>query len=295
MKSHFHLPQEAEVVPVHIESGKVRLAALLILPEKRPAPVMVVSHGAGEHKENYLELAGVLAAGGVASLLVDMRGHGQSGGELHHVRMKDWTADLKSALDWLETRPEIDARRMGGFGLSSGGTAILESAVIDSRWRTLVLLDATVMNTLPLLVTLALHGLSVVGTVKRWLTGGDLRISILGLLKKVRLAADPEIDEQLKRDPGKRRAFGAFPLPGGAEAFLVDTIRRVHRVQVPTLVIWGGADELDPVSTARLIISRLTCTKELVVIPGNGHAGHLDRHRHQVFQKTLDWCLKYLT
>ncbi len=271
------------------------LELLLFLPKRLPAPVLVVSHGAGEHKENYVELAEKMVSGGIACVLVDMHGHGKSGGEPHHVRMSEWVEDLRVVLDWLETVPEVDGSRVGGFGLSSGGTAILESAVTDLRWKALIGLDATVCNTLPTWVSLMVRTLCVVGWVKRLFTGKDLRISIMGLLNQVALASDPEINERLKQDPGKRRAFERFPLPGASQAFLVDTLTRVHLIKVPTLVIWGEDDELDPLSTAHSLFSRLECEKELAIIPGNGHAGHLDRNRAQVFQKTLDWCLKYLT
>ena len=260
-----------------------------------PAPVLIVAHGAGESGENYLELATSLATGGMASLLLDMHGHGKSGGAPNHVRMGEWTADLAASIDFLETRSDVDSSRIAGFGLSSGGTAVLESATHDSRWKALVMLDATVMNTLPKFVTALVRLLSAVGWAKRKMVGSDLRISILSLLNQVSLASDPEINERLRSDPGKLKSFANFPLPGAAEAFLVDTIKRVHLISVPTLVIWGEDDELDPVSTAEALHARLTCEKELCVIPGNGHAGHLDRNRAQVFQKTLDWCLKHLS
>lgn len=289
------VPLGGECRFVSFESLGDRLAATLVLPAERPAPIMLVTHGAGESRSNYGELASALAEGGFAALLIDMHGHGESGGKEHHVRMTEWTADLTAALDFVETLPEIDSSRVAGFGLSSGGTAILESASTDLRWKALVALDPTVKNTLPCWVTAVIHIASALGWVKAQFTGKDLHISIISLLNQVALASDPEINNRLKSDPGKLRAFANFPLPGAAEAFLVDTIRRVHTIKAPTMVIWGEDDELDPVSTGELLFSRLTCEKEWVLIPGNGHAGHLDRHRHQVFQNTLDWLKKQLS
>src|SRR5689334_18930535 len=74
------------------------------------APVLIVCHGAGEFKENYSEMCEVLAARGVASLAIDMHGHGESGGERFHVEMRHWVADVRAAIDFLATRPEIDGR-----------------------------------------------------------------------------------------------------------------------------------------------------------------------------------------
>lgn len=256
-------------------------------------PVLIVSHGAGEFKENYLEMASALARRGVSSLLIDMHGHGESGGAAYHVSMKEWVPDIRAALDYLGARADVDPAKIGAFGLSSGGTAILETAVIDSRLSALVALDATVMNTLPFSVSLTMRLLSAIGWLKRLVTGSDLRISIVKLLEEVALASDPAINAKLRVDPGKIRAFKNFPLPGAADAFFVNTIRRVSKVTAPTLVIWGEDDNLDPITTAHALHSALTCEKGMEIVSGNGHVGHLDRNRQRVFDLTADWVLKH--
>lgn len=256
--------------------------------------VLIVTHGAGEFKENYQELADYLSHRGIASLLVDMHGHGQSGGQAYHVSIREWVEDLRAAMDYLETRSDVDSTRIAAFGLSSGGTAILEAALVDKRLKALVTLDATVMNTLPLSLTLMMGSLSALGYMKRWLTGKDLRISIVQMLSEVALAADPEINARLSIDPGKIRAFANFPLPGAAQAFFVSTIKRVSKILAATLVIWGEEDKLDPVTTAHTLHEALTCEKHLEIVPGNGHVGHLDRNREKVFDLTAQWLLKHL-
>jgi lysylphosphatidylglycerol synthetase-like protein (DUF2156 family) len=84
----------------------------------------------------------------------------------------------------------------------------------------------------------------------------------------------------------------AYPFPSGEQAFFVDTIKRIHRVKAATMVIWGAEDKMDSPATARLIYATLTCKKQLHIIPGNGHAGHLDRQRHKVFELTRNWLAK---
>ena len=280
---------------VELTSLGIVLKAYLITPNspgRDKVPLVIVSHGAGSVKENYLELAAHLAGGGVASLLVDMHGHGQSGGEPFQVNIKEWVADIQAAIDYAQQLPEVDPNKIAAFGLSSGGTAILEAAVIDPRLGALITLDATVMNTLPFSVTATMTLLGWIGTVKKWFTGSDLKISLLGMLKELQLCADPEINERVRSEPGKMKAFAAFPVPGGLPAFFVDTIKRVPLVKAPTLVIWGEEDQLDPVSTAHALHDALTCRKSLEIVPGNGHAGHLDRNRHKVYQLALDWVLQ---
>ena len=236
----------------------------------------------------------VLAARGVASLAIDMHGHGESGGERFHVEMRHWVADVRAAIDFLATRPEIDGRRVGAFGLSSGGTAILEAGIIEPRLMALVALDSTVHNSLPFCQTAPLKLLAWTGKAKQRLTGKGIRVPLAKLSVGPKMASDPEINARLMANPRALEAFMDFPFPGAVEAFFVDTIKRVGKITAPTLVLWGEDDQLDSPKTAHLLFDALTCKKELLIIPGNGHVGHLDRNRAAVFAATADWALKHL-
>ena len=43
--------------------------------------------------------------------------------------------DVMRSIDWIESRPELDAKRIGCIGISGGGTCALFSAAIDTRIR----------------------------------------------------------------------------------------------------------------------------------------------------------------
>jgi uncharacterized protein len=281
--------------PVTFSSLGDRIQATLFTPPgPGPHPVLIITHGAGEFKENYYELSEHLVEQGIAALAMDMHGHGDSGGRRYQIQMREWVADISAACDFVHKHSALDESRIGAFGLSSGGTAVLEAAVAEPRLKALVTLDATVMDTLPWYISLLMRTLSFLGSIKRALTGNDLKISLVSMLNGLELAADPEINKRLQKDPGKLTAFMNFPLPGAVQAFIVDTIKRVHLIKIPTLVIWGAEDKLDPVSTGEELLKRLKCAKEMVVVEGNGHVGHLDRNRHVVFQLTSDWLAKHL-
>lgn len=274
--------------------GDTIQATLFTPPGPGPHPVLIITHGAGEFKENYYELSRHLIKHGIAGLTLDMHGHGSSGGRPYQIEMREWVADIRAACDFVEQQDSLDSERIGAFGLSSGGTAILEAAVIEPRLKALVTLDATIMDTLPFGISVFMRTLAFVGKVKRMLTGDDLKISLVSMLDGLELASDPEINKRLQRDPGKLQAFMKFPLPGAVQAFVVDTVKRVPRVKIPTLVIWGEDDRLDPVSTGERLHKELTCEKQFVVVAGNGHVGHLDRNRDQVFTLTSSWLTKHL-
>jgi pimeloyl-ACP methyl ester carboxylesterase len=287
---------------MNVQKESVRFRSLgdeivgtLFLPaSEAPRPVLIVCHGAGEFKENYFEMCERLAERSVASLAIDMHGHGQSGGDRFYVDMLQWVADIQAAIDFLLTRPEVDGHRIGAFGLSSGGTAILEAGIIEPRLKVLIGLDATVRNSLPWIESFVLKALVRVGELKRHLTKRDFRVPLAKISVGPKMASDPEINQRLISDPHSLEAFMALPLPGAEQAFFVDTITRVSRITAPTLVLWGEDDKLDPPETGRLLCEALTCKKQLQVIPGNGHVGHLDRNRAKVFALTGDWVLENL-
>src|SRR3954468_14982702 len=126
------------------------LRGVLFIPDAGgPLPTLIVCHGAGEFKENYFEMCEYLGANGIASLALDMHGHGESGGERYFVSMKEWTPDIRAAIDFLSSHQRTRGGAIGAFGLSSGGTAILEAAMVDHRLKALIALDATVRSSLP--------------------------------------------------------------------------------------------------------------------------------------------------
>jgi alpha-beta hydrolase superfamily lysophospholipase len=275
-----------------VSLGVKLVANLFLLADPRPAPALIVCHGAGEFKENYDELCEFLAEAGIASLAVDMHGHGKSGGSPFNIVINEWVADVRAAIDFLSKNPAVDADSIGAFGLSSGGTAILEAALVDSRLKFLVPLDATVHNSMPLPLTWFLQTLLLAGRIKKRFTGKELRLSLTWMFSFMNLAADKEINKRIKADPRARAAFMAFPFPGGEESFFVDTINRVAGIKAPVMILWGEKDEIDSPKTGRKLFDTLTCKKQIHVVPGNGHMGHMDRNRQNVFALTRDWILE---
>jgi alpha-beta hydrolase superfamily lysophospholipase len=288
-------PMKCNQENVRLKSLGDELAGVLFLPvNESPAPVLIICHGAGEFKENYFELCELLASRGVATLAIDMHGHGESAGERFYVNMCQWVADVQAAIDYLLKHPRIHGGKIGAFGLSSGGTAILEAAMVDPRLKALVALDATVRNSLPLPMSIFMQALVFVGKVKKLFTNTDLRLPLAKMSGGFHLASDPELDKRLQNDPRALAALNSFPFPGAAQAFFVNTLKRVSKIGIPTLVLWGAEDKLDPPETGKLLFEALTCKKQLHIIAGNGHVGHLDTHKDKVFSLTADWMLENL-
>ena len=97
------------------------LAYALFLPPGEPAGGVVVLHGAGSQKESHFDFARRCRAYDIAALVVDLRGHGASDGELG----AGPAADVAMLADLLRER---GAARIGLRGSSMGGYLALIAA-----------------------------------------------------------------------------------------------------------------------------------------------------------------------
>ena len=199
-----------------------------------------------------------------------------------------------SAIDFLQSRDRIDPEKISVFGLSSGGTAALECAAKDPRIRAVITLDATVRPTVNLQEKIIMHILSLLGKAKLVLTGKELRLSMVNEFRKIEVASDPKVNSDWGKNPKVLDMWSSWPMPGSEESVIVDTIDRVHMVSAPTLVMHGQEDRIDPPETARMLFDQLTCVKQLHIIPGNGHMGHMDRKKTEVMNLTAEWALTHL-
>lgn len=98
------------------------------------APVVVMAHGlSGTRRDGLGPFAERFAEAGIAALVFDHRGFGDSGGEpdlFHPARqLEDWRA----AIGFARSLPGIDPDRLATFGSSMGGGNALAAAAGDRR------------------------------------------------------------------------------------------------------------------------------------------------------------------
>jgi dienelactone hydrolase len=106
---------------VHFASSDITLAGTIVFPEgSQPSPAVVLFHGSGPQKRD-LFTARWFAAQGIAALAYDKRGVGESGGDFRKVPFMELCDDGLAAIKYLKSRKEIDAKRIGVWGLSQGG------------------------------------------------------------------------------------------------------------------------------------------------------------------------------
>jgi len=283
------------MLPLVIPSKYGHLSGVLFSPEPDgDRPSVIFCHGAFEYKENFFPFARFLAGIGFHALAMDMPGHGQSAGERHCIDIPAWISAISSAIDTLERLNIGDHRRIGALGFSSGGTAVLEAPLVEPRLKAIATLDATIRNYMGFWDTLLFRSLTAIGTFKKRLTGTEWRLNLTTVLKNAKVAFDPEINRRIVTDPLMLEAYRALPLPGAAPCAFVDTIDRIDAVSIPTLVMHGENDQIDKIDTAHLLYNRLTCEKQLEIIPDSGHCGHLDSSRDRIMTLTGNWMSVHL-
>ncbi len=97
------------------------LAGTLFIPDERgPHPAIVLFHGSGPEPRNPM-VADWFARHGVVALTYDKRGVGESTGDFRTVSFTELSDDGLAAVQLLETRSDVDAGRIGVWGLSQGG------------------------------------------------------------------------------------------------------------------------------------------------------------------------------
>ncbi len=107
---------------------------------ERP-PAVVLAHGFASDRMGMSGLARALTQAGYAVLTLDFRGHGENRTPFGRRGSRDESlfADLRAAVDFLRTLPDVDGGRISVMGHSMGAGAALEYAGFDPA------LDATVM------------------------------------------------------------------------------------------------------------------------------------------------------
>jgi len=99
---------------------------------------VVICHGLGANKHNFLDFVHVFCRRGYSSLIFDFRGHGDSDGHTSTFGLLE-TADVRAAVDWLKRERPDRAVHVYGLGSSMGAMALVRAAVRDQRIEAVVL------------------------------------------------------------------------------------------------------------------------------------------------------------
>lgn len=133
------------------KDGK-RVSAIFVLPADagagHRAPCLLLLNGLGGTKEMMLPLAGMAAQAGYASCIIDIAGQGAQQGDSNPDPVAQMignttqtVVNLRRAIDYLQTRPDINSSRIGLVGISLGAMMGTVLAGVDNRVAALALIS----------------------------------------------------------------------------------------------------------------------------------------------------------
>lgn len=261
--------------------GGVRIVYDVWTPEREPAGVLVLLHGAGEHARRYDHVIERLGELGLVVYAPDHRGHGRSGGKRVHLReFSEYTDDVHQLFGIITAEHHGADRFL--LGHSMGGTIALAYALEHQDELT----------------ALALSGPALL------VTHGKPRLVVeLGKLVG-RIAPDVPIESldtsAISRDPNVVAAYNSDPLvhhgrlPAGIARGIVTTADsfppRLPSLTVPVLLQHGGADRIADVGGSRLVAARAGSPDlTLKVYDGLYHEVFNEPERRQVLDDLVAW------
>jgi len=172
-------------------SGVLTLEGALNLPERTPAPGIVVCHphpmyGGDMHNNVVDAVCQTAAADGIVALRFNFRGAGGSEGSYDNgVGEQD---DVGAALAYLRELPEVDGARVALAGYSFGAAIALQA--VDERLNAFI--AVSLPTTMPLKdVRVACPALFISGDEDEYSDAGELTRLVRGLGSKAELKLLP--------------------------------------------------------------------------------------------------------
>jgi len=230
-------PYTAEEVSLEGPSGK--LGGTLTKPKnaRAPLPAVVTITGSGQQDRDELipfaggirlfrQVADTLSRRGIAVLRLDDRGVGASGGDVRNATSADFADDIRAAIAYLRTRPDIDGSRIAVVGHSEGGAIAPMIASTDPKLKAMVVMAGP-----------GEPAIEISMAQNRYIVDRDTTLSPAkrdSLLRAARAALAPD-----KQSNPWIKAWMAY-----------DPAPIARRVKAPTLILQGETDRQVPADQA---------------------------------------------
>jgi fermentation-respiration switch protein FrsA (DUF1100 family) len=287
-------------MPERISFGSdgLKLAGLFHVPaEYKPGnkyPTFIVMHGFGGSKESgqgILWIPEALKKWGYAVLQFDFRGCGESEGERGRVICLEEASDISNAITYLESRPEVDSRRIALFGTSLSAGVSIHAAAVDQRAAAVIA-----------------HGGWGNGARKfrfqhlgpEWdrfmkqITDGIRHREATGKSMMIPrydvVPIPPRLRSYISNNPNARMEFTAeTPL----SMYLFQPEEMIGRISPrPVMLIHGAADSVTPASESLELFKRAKSPTELHIIDGGDHFLFAEDNK-RVVNLLRDWLDKF--
>lgn len=224
------------------------------VPPEHPADgaTIIFVHGLRSNREELLEQAALLHEYGFGALLFDLRNHGESQGTITTLGYLE-ADDVRAALDYLLSRPEVNPQRIGLLGMSMGGATVLRAAARIPEVRAVVAEAAYT-------------------SIEDNLVDGVRALTGLPPFPFAPLVA----------------WFGE--LEAGLDIRLVRPIDDVGKIAPrPLLLVHGDQDTVVPLENGQALYEAAGEPKQLYIVSGAGHGGFLEADAQGFEQALVDF------
>lgn len=226
---------------VWVAGPRGRLACMVHVPSRSPAPGLVMCHGfTGNRVEAhrlFVRAAREFCRRGILVARFDFYGSGESEGEFSEATFTSEVEDLGSVLDYVSGRSDVDYGRIGVLGLSMGGAVSIIRASRDPRIRFVCTWSAPA------------DFLALAEYAKGLLKGG--------------ISSGEYIDL-----PSGYRMTTRFI----QDLLSYNILEAVSKISPrPLLIVHGGQDSVVPTSHAEMLYSRAGDPREKIVVEDGDH------------------------
>ena len=120
-----------EAVKFWLKDDGIRLSAVLEKPDRVPCPIAVIIHGFTGHKDepHILAVNDAFHELGLATLRVDMYGHGESEGQFYDHTLFKWMTNAMTAIDYARSLDFVTDLYLCGH--SQGGLMVMLASALE--------------------------------------------------------------------------------------------------------------------------------------------------------------------
>ncbi|MEE9465308.1 MAG: alpha/beta fold hydrolase [Candidatus Neomarinimicrobiota bacterium] len=304
---------------IQFSSNNLRFSGTLFVPsEKGIFPAVVILHGGSSNVKNQRSTSEYygyrFAKRGIAALVYDKRGTGDSGGDFNESTLDDYAIDAISAIMFLKKQANINSQKIGIFGPSQGGRIAALAAARSPEVAFIATIAAPLVSVADLCYFSSMDFLSRMGITdsvmqmvnplwKRhyeYVESGDSQgLSELDLEIEVFYELVDTLFLPLKSgnlDHLKDFRLGDFqPMYNSMER---DYISELSKIQVPWFSIYAEFDSAVPIESSIKIMRKQMAIGgnqdyEITIIPDVGHGfRNMDTNEYyRVEDHAIDWIL----
>lgn len=284
-------------VEFYSEGSNVK--GILYQPEndKEKKPAIVLCHGFAGVKELLLPgYAEEFSRRGFVALTFDYRGFGESEGERGKLSPYAQVTDIRNALTYIQSLPEVDPEQLGLWGTSFGGANAITAAAHDKRVKGLC-------------VQLTF------GDGKRVITGnltGEEKEKLESMLNKIwtravtrnqsmqvpinKILTDEQSIEFYNKTVADFPEFNIkIPFLTIKETIEYQPEKYLDSLHIPIQIIAAENDKVNPGEESRILYEKANNPKELIMIEGATHYELYEGEKFkEVVNKQIEWFRKYL-